>query len=529
MSTVEGSRVGQELVSSNRRYFKFTSAIIAVIILSTFAAVVSEEIPTASAEVFGPNIRVDDAGADSSSQYSPSIAISQDGRMFIAWTDTRSDIYGDIYATTSLDAGKSFLGNVKINDDTSPAKQGHMDVTTDSAGDVHAVWMDWRNDADGASVPGGGVDGMDNVTVYYSNSMDDGRSWSPNLMLSNNSTGYYDWIPHIAVDVNDSIHVVWESSRGLVGTRYILYSRSEDCGNSFSNPRRIDKSTGSSQNPSIAIDENGVLYVVWEDNRNATTGKDVWFAQSTDGGSTFEGHKRVNNDQSPVPQGWPRISAQNGIIGVVWYDEFTLRNISFSASFDEGDSFTNATTVNDDTSPMPRDCPSLWINESGYISVAWMTKRNGNEDIYFASSTDGGQSFSTNQRVNDDAGTEFQRIVDIAMDSNGYVYLVWMDSRERGDFDIYFTRAPPEIADLEAIDFSFNPPSPVTEWTVINLNTTIRNNGDRETTDVLVRFFDGDPSFNVQIGLDQILPRVDANGGIGHAETQWIATPGGAH
>lgn len=526
---MEGTRIGQESASSRWRYPKFTSAVIVAVVLSAFVAVVSKEIPTASAEIFGPNIRVDDAGADSSSQYSPSIAISKDGRMFVAWTDTRTDIYGDIYATTSLDAGRSFLGSIKINDDPGPAEQGLMDVATDSAGDVHAVWMDWRNDADGTTVPGGGIDGMDNVTVYYSNSKDGGRTWSPNLMLSNNSTGYYDWVPHMAVDVIDNIHVVWESSRGLVGPHYILYSRSIDHGKSFSNPRRIDNSTGSSRYPSIAVDENDGIYVVWEDNRNGAPRWDVWFAMSRDGGLTFGSYKRANNDESPIRRSLPQISARKGLIGVVWYEEPFFHNISFAASFDGGQTFTNSTIVNDDSSPVPRDCPSLWINESHYITVAWDTKRNGNEDIYFANSTDKGQTFSANQRVNDDAGTEYQRIADIAMDSNGYVYLVWMDSRERGDFDIYFTRAPPEIADLELIGISSNPPSPVTEWTTVNLNATIRNSGDREATNVLVRFFDGDPSLNGQIGLDKILPRIDANGGIGYADTQWIATPGGSH
>ncbi len=511
-------------------YFKFTSVLFAVVILSAFATIVSRQIPTANAEIFGTNVRVDDTGVDPSNQHSPVIAVSFDGTIYVIWEDKRnSNLYEDIYGTSSVNGGFTFGKSVKINDNEGLSRRYALDVTTDSKGAAHAVWMDWRDDADGLYNPGGGVDGKNLVNIYYSNSTDGGMSWSSNLILSNNSSSYFDYGPRIRIDSKDVIHVVWATDLMGTGLVYTLYSRSADNGDSFSESVRIDNSSGSAIGvPSIAIDEKDVIYVVWEDDRNATTRRDIWFAKSTDGGLNFKDHKAIHQDAQPTDQRVPRISARGGMIGVVWYNEPPFVNISFVSSFDGGQSFGNPEVINDDFSPVWRQFPSLWINETQYVSVAWMTERNGNKDIYFANSTDGGGSFSANQKVNDDLGTEPQSAVDLTMDSNGYVFLVWSDYRN-GNYDIYFSRAPPEIADLEPISFSFSPPSPVTEWTPVRLNATIRNNGDREATDVLLRFFDGDPSFNVQIGLDRIVPRIDANGGIGYAETQWIATPGGLH
>ncbi len=528
--SVEGTGISKELASSNRRYSKFTLAVIAVVILSAFAAVVSEEIPTASAEIFGSNVRVDDTGTNTSGQGGPRIALSESGTIYVAWTDQRNHAaFEDIYITSSLDGGETFGKNIRVNDNIFPSRQYNVDIATDKTGGLHAVWRDWRNDADGWGAPGGGIDGIDNVTVYYSNSSDGGRTWSLNIRLMNGTVGYWGCCPNIAVDSRNTIHVVWGTHEVGTGVGHVFHTRSLDGGMSFSEPKTIDNSSGTASYPSIAIDENDVTYVVWEDHRNSTTGKDIWFSKSTDRGLNFKGHRATHNDTQPVDQRYPRISVRAGMIGVVWYNEPPFVNISFVSSFDGGQSFGNPIVVNDDFSPVWRQLPALWVNETQYISVAWMTKRNGNEDIYFANSTDKGQTFSANQKVNDDFGANYQRLADLTMDSNGYAYLVWMDNRERGDFDIYFTRAPPEIADLEPIGISSNPLSPVTEWTTVNLNATIRNSGDREATDVLVRFFDGDPSLNVQIGSDQILPRIDANGGIGYAETQWIATPGSLH
>lgn len=530
MAKVEVESIPGKAISSRPGQRKLSLLCILTIILSTSSMVFLEDFPTVQAEIFGPNVRADDTGMNSTNQGVPSVAVSKDGRIYVAWDDQRNDnLFEDLYATVSVDGGGTFGRNIRINDDTDLARQYGVDIATNSSNGVHAVWMDWRNDADGLYNPGGGVDGKNNVTIYYSNSTDGGLTWSPNSVLSNSSMSHFDFGPRIAIDSKDVIHVVWGTWLEGTGLNYILYTRSENRGGTFSEPKRIDNSSGTAIGvPSIAIDEKDIVYAVWEDDRNVTTGKDIWFSKSTNSGTSFKGHKRVNNDVGLVNQEHPQISSRNGLIGVVWSEFSTSSNISFASSFDQGASFNNPVSINDDINFVPREYPSIWINESHYVSIAWMTKRNGDEDIYFSNSTDRGLSFSSNQKVNDDSGTANQRLVDLTMDSNGYGYLVWMDYRN-GNWDIYFTRAPPEIADLEPVDISSNPSGPVTEWVNVNLNATIRNNGDREATDVLVRFFDGDPSFNIQIGQDQILPRIDANGGMGYAETQWIATPGGSH
>lgn len=53
--------------------------------------------------------------------------------------------------------------------------------------------------------------------------------------------------------------------------------------------------------------------------------------------------------------------------------------------------------------------PSLVISDGGYIYVAWQDQRNGNDDIYFSKSEDGGATWlQPNTFVTDDPETTLQ-------------------------------------------------------------------------------------------------------------------------
>src|SRR5206468_1654457 len=69
---------------------------------------------------------------------------------------------------------------------------------------------------------------------------------------------------------------------------------------------------------------------------------------------------------------------------------------------------------------------------SGGIAIAWPDVRNGNQDIFFAYSTDGGATWGTNHKINDDAGSTSQWMVDLAIDGTGKVHAAWEDGRTGG-------------------------------------------------------------------------------------------------
>ena len=99
--------------------------------------------------------------------------------------------------------------------------------------------------------------------------------------------------PCIAVN-EDIIHIVWEdNAKGS-----IQYIRSVDGGNTWQPAIKLMDSNDVQQDPDIAVYGDNV-YVVWEDQRNsATTGSDIYFIQSEDGGVNWKAEEQLTINQA---------------------------------------------------------------------------------------------------------------------------------------------------------------------------------------------------------------------------------------
>jgi hypothetical protein len=105
-------------------------------------------------------------------------------------------------------------------------------------------------------------------------------------------------------------------------------------------------------------------------------------------------------------------------------------------------SFGTDTRIGYDIADYNQDEPYIHVAKNGYIYVAWEDFREGNWDIFFSRSVDGGVNWDLNLPVQDGTvqGT-YQRSPAIVTDSSNFLYMVYEENRN-GDWDIYFTKSP---------------------------------------------------------------------------------------
>jgi len=408
----------------------------------------------------------------------------------------------------------SGFDNINISNDPAPQNEPSVKISRKNPNRVVAAWRDFRTGVTPAL-----------RRVGYSFSTDGGQTWSvspltpqiiPDAPLSsdpvvladtagnfyiytvslNETNGNGELWVYKSTDQGETFDQVYEMATGpwfedkewgttdfsstspfqntlyCSWTRFaantsILMIRSTDDGVSWNSPVTVSDGAGGVQGSFPATSSDGELYVVW---RSSSSGGQIRFDKSTDGGLTFGTDKVV----SSAPNAWfPHMAVDlsggpfHNYIYVVWND---LSNgdddVFLSISSDGGDTWSSATRVNNDPVSNGKDqfWPSIAISELGEIVILFYDTRNTpNNNIieaYIARSTDGGATF-TNELVSSqpsptnipNSDVRFGDYINVDF-FGGNIVPVWTDERAGGvDMDIYSAIINP-IVPVELISFT---------------------------------------------------------------------------
>lgn len=306
--------------------------------------------------------------------------------------------------------------------------------------------------------------GGSNINNYYI-STDGGYTWAHQLMTSSygvwgdpclvvdtESNFYYfhlsnppagNWIDRIVCQRLDGVNGAWNdgSYMGLNGTK----AQDKEWAT-------IDRS-------------NNHIYVTWTQfddygSSNPNDFSDIMFSRSTDYGETWSEAVMINEvsgdciDSDNTTEGAVPALGPNGEIYVAWAGPAGL---VFDKSLDGGETWM-ASDIFIDEIPGGWDyavpgiyrCNGLPVTvcdtsggpHHGNIYVNWTDQRNGSDDtdVWLAKSTDGGTTWESPIRVNDDPPGKHQFFTWMTIDqANGNLWFVFYDRREHDDnsTDVY--------------------------------------------------------------------------------------------
>ena len=364
-------------------------------------------IPIITYTQWQPDFRLTNSAGSSSTSNNNSWSIAASGNVVhVVWYDNRDGNY-EIYYKRSSDGGSSWGTDTRLTNNSSLSYNSSVSL---SGSTVHIVWQDNR-------------DG--NHEIYLKRSTDEGLSWGTDTRLTNNSSVSNNPVVSVA---GTALHLVWYDNRD--GSYEIYYKRSTDNGVSWGADTRLTNNSFSNT-PSISV-SGSLIHVVWQDFRDSDD--EIYYKRSTDGGVSWGADTRLTNNTGESL--YPAVSVSGSAVNVVWRDDRDGNTeIYYKRSTDGGVSWGTDTRLTNNSSLS--SLPSIIVSGSAG-HVVWHDDRDGNYEIYYKRSSDGGVSWGADTRLTNNSS--FSGYASFSL-SGSAVHVVWLDSRDGND-EIYYKRDP---------------------------------------------------------------------------------------
>ncbi len=295
-----------------------------------------------------------------------------------------------------------------------------------------------------------------NPTVYAIDRS--GWSWDEIEVISIESTlsSHY---PDLAIDSSNNLHAVWDDNTGGYMIYYAMWDALTE---TWSSMELVSPdSTVVAERPSIAIDKDDNIHVVWNDDTNyygtAGSDPDVCYSMKAADSSSWTSVEIISTESTGFSV-YPKIDCDGeGNLHVVWYDgtvyggsgaDADIFYKKWHASSSSWGVAEVVSTESDDFSGLPQLC----VTEDEHIFVAWRDNSNYDlsgvdSDIFFKRKKPSGDWLTTEVLSwSSDLHSEY---VYIECEDNGRVHAVWNDYSDildsGTDIDIFYCMYSPNL------------------------------------------------------------------------------------
>ncbi len=277
---------------------------------------------------------------------------------------------------------------------------------------------------------------MDSVSFVYCYSIFNNKEKKFEKVIevpgSQNVFPHEENMPKIIFKPSGEIVAVWGGANTNPNNSYaglVFYSQSFDDGKTWTKANRLvhDTSGFDQRYFDVALLSNGEAAITWLDNRNKTTteGSTLYYAE-TKGNSGFENERMITGPCCPCCRTDLFVDSKKNIH--ILYRAIindSIRDMVHTISIDNGKTFSKPERISKDNwviNGCPHTGPAMTENKDG-IQLVWFTA-GGSAGIYCCNSKDNGKTFSSREMVSGQSARHCQ-IISV---SNNKTIIVWNEN-----------------------------------------------------------------------------------------------------
>lgn len=320
----------------------------------------------------------------------PAILTDADGRVFVAWEERAVELA--LFARSD-DSGATFTDPTPIIPGSPYLSFGQVELASLGPNDVRTAFTAFDLVFGGAE-------------IVYTGSTDSGSTFVEPVLLSE-IDNFNSYAPDIAAGWG--IAVAWSDFDVWTGVTEIRVRISTDGGATFSASQRVDDSFGYACCPAVALAGDATVFVAWQEKIDPfafDSAYEVMFSRSLDGGATFSAPANL----SGIPQrSYPPDLAtdEDGTLYVLWEEGVYLDDMKLylAVSDDDGATFREPLLLAGPTTDVVGD---LTVSPDGAVWVVWLERGDsvGGYGGRVTRSLDAGVSFATPAALPGDCGID---------------------------------------------------------------------------------------------------------------------------
>jgi hypothetical protein len=356
-------------------------------------------------------------------QQDPAVAVGAAGNFVVVWTSSQDLSLDGIYAQRFNASGVALGSEFRVNTTTANS-QSNAAVAMDADGDFVITWESPDGSSDGVYAQRYSAAGLavgSEFRVNTTTASDQGRS-------------------AVAMDADGDFVITWESFVQDGSGDGIYAQRYNAAGVALGGEFRVNTTTASSQNnPAVAMDAAGNFVIAW-DSPHDGSGDGIYAQRYNAAGLALGGEFRVNTTTSGSQNNPAVAMDSNGSFIVTWdspdgsSDGIYAQRYNAAGVALGGEFRVNTTTVNDQADP------TVAMDASGDFVIIWRSNgQDGSGDgIYAQRYNAAGIAIGGEIQVNTFTSSD-QQAPAVAMDANGNITVAWESLGQDGSgYGIYF-------------------------------------------------------------------------------------------